>query len=272
MTRLYDGLRYPEGPVFGDNGLLLADMLSGAIMRYRDGTVTPVLRIERCGPTALARMASGHWLAACHLSHEIITVDFAPSRVPHVIARWSLRRPNDVAAGPAGVYVSESGEFDARAPATGKIWFVARPGRQRLVASGLRYANGVAVTNDHRHLLVCEHLARRVWRYPLEPDGALGARRLAFAFEPDEKVRAEPLTGPDGIEAAPDGSFYVAINGRGTVVHVSANGNVLERFETSGYAYTTNVVLTPGGKGLYAVANRRSPKQDGALFYTKLSD
>jgi hypothetical protein len=37
-----------------------------------------------------------------------------------------------------------------------------------------------------------------------------------------------------------------------------------------GYPFTTNVVLAPDGGGLYAVSNRNSPVQSGALFYSDL--
>ncbi|MGQ0740829.1 MAG: SMP-30/gluconolactonase/LRE family protein [Alphaproteobacteria bacterium] len=271
MTKIYDDLLYPEGPVFDGKNLLFADMLRGAILRYEPRSVAPVFSDESCGPTSLARLPSGQWLAACHLAHEIVFFELRVARRPYLVARERLHRPNDMSAGAVGIYVSESGEFDPRAPVSGKVWLVQKHGVKRVVAEDLHYANGVAVTPDGRFLLVSEHLARRVWRYPIDADGSLGVRTLAFAFA-SSLGQGEALTGPDGIEPARDGSFYVAVNGRAMVVHVSMSGNLLETFETSGYAYTTNVVLTPDETGLYAVANRRSPRPGGALFYVKLSD
>jgi|GEM_PF-3512841 len=270
MTKVYDRLLYPEGPVFDRGNLLFADMLMGAIFHYERGAVTPELSDDNCGPTSLAKLPSGHWLASCHLTHELIFFDTRYPGPAYLIARETLRRPNDMSAGAAGVYVSESGEFDPKAPITGKIWLVKAPGQRQLVADNIHYANGVAVMADGHALLVCEHLARRVWRYPIKPDGTLGARSLAFDVGKALSGPITPLTGPDGIEAAPDGSFYVAINGRGSVMHVGNDGHVIGTYETAGYPFTTNVVLTPDGRGLYAVSNRMSPRHAGALFHIDL--
>ena len=269
MTKVYDQLRYPEGPVFDRQNLLIADMLMGAIFRYERGAVTPALSDDNCGPTSLAKLPSGHWLASCHLTHELIFFDVRDPGPAYLIARETMIRPNDMSAGAAGVYVSESGEFNSSAPITGKIWLVKGPHDKQLVADNIHYANGVAVTADGHALLVCEHLARRVWRYPIKPDGTLGARTLAFDVGKVLSNPIAPLTGPDGIEAAPDGSFYVAINGRASIMHIAADGHVIETYETPGYPFTTNVVLMPDGRGIYAVSNRNGP-QAGALFYIDL--
>ncbi len=271
MTKVYGQLLYPEGPVFEGKHLLFADILMGEILRYDKDSATPIWSDDNCGPTSLAKLPSGLWLASCHLTHELVFLDFANVNSARLTARESLRRPNDMSAGPAGVYVSESGEFDPAALITGKIWLIKAPGEKQMVADNIHYANGVAVTFDGRALLVCEHLARRVWRYPILPNGTLGPRMLAFEVANALSGTIAPLTGPDGIEAAPDGSFYVAINGRGLVMHVSNDGRVIESFETPGYPFTTNVALAPGGEGLYAVSNRNDPRQAGALFYIDLS-
>jgi gluconolactonase len=270
MTKIYDRLLYPEGPVFERHNLLFADMLMGEILRYDEGDGAPIWSDDNCGPTSLARLPSGLWLTSCHLTHELVFLDFTDAEKARQVVREDLRRPNDMSAGAAGVYVTESGEFDPHAPITGKIWLIKAPGEKRMVADNIHYANGVAVTTDGRALLVCEHLAQRVWRYPILPDGTLGPRTLAFDVAKNLSGAIAPLTGPDGIEAAPDGSFYVAINGRASVMHVASGGGLIESFETPGYPFTTNVVLTPAGGGLYAVSNRNLPRQAGALFYLDL--
>ena len=270
MAKVYGPLLYPEGPVFNGKNLLLADMLMGEILRYDEGGGAPIWSDDNCGPTSLARLPSGLWLTSCHLTHELVFLDFTDADQARQAARESLRRPNDMSAGTAGVYVSESGEFDPNAPITGKIWLIKAPGEKQMVADNIHYANGVAVTSNGHSLLVCEHLARRVWRYPILADGTLGQRTLVFDVAKQLSGTIAPLTGPDGIEAVPDGSFYVAINGRGLIMHVSNDGRLIERFETPDYPFTTNVVLTPDGNGLYAVSNRNTPRQAGALFYIDL--
>jgi len=269
MARVYGGLIYPEGPIFDGDTLLLTDMKLGAVLRFASNRASPVWSDDRCGPTALARLPSGLWLVACHLSHELVFLDLHDLTSAKLVARTPFRRPNDMYAGPHGVYVSRSGEFDPAAPITGEVWLVRSPTDQRRVESRIHYANGVAVTRDGRDLLVDEHLEHRVWRYPLQSDGSLGARTLAFDLAPVLRPGAPPLTGPDGIEPAADGSYYIAAYDAGMVLHVDRGGMLIERFTTPGYPKLTNIALTPGETGLYAVSSL-SGEQAGALFYVDL--
>ncbi len=270
LTPIYNGLVYPEGPIFDGKTLLFTDMKLGSVFRYDGaGHVTPVWSHPGCGPTALAPVPSGQWLVACHLTHELVFLDLHDLSAPKLIARAPFRRPNDMYPSPHGAYVSRSGEFSAGAPVTGEVWLVRASDNQQQVVRRLRYANGVAVTRDGKFLLVDEHLAHRVWRYPIQPDGSLAERTLAFDVEDVIGTRASPLDGPDGIEPARDGSFYVAIYGRGMILHVSANGVLIERFYADGYPRLTNMALTPDESGLYAVSST-ADESAGALFYIDL--
>lgn len=265
---VYTNLTYPEGTVFDGNALMFTDMKRGLVFRMTGGTPQPIWTDTRCGPTALAKLPSGQWLLACHLSHELVFLDLTNPMAPTVIARRPFRRPNDMYAWHLGVYVTRSGEFSRSAPVRGEVWLVKGPDDMRRVADGIHYANGVAVTRDDRFLLVSEHLERRVWRYPILPTGDLGERVPAFTFSATGTALA--LAGPDGIEPAPDGSFFVAIYWTGEVLRISPAGTVTGTVLTSGgYAKVTNIALTPDGHGLYAVASSEDETK-GALTYVKL--
>jgi sugar lactone lactonase YvrE len=262
---IYANLIYPEGLVFDGNALLLTDMKLGAVLRMTGGKPAPVWRDERCGPTSLAKLPSGQWLVACHLSQQLVVLDLAGGTATET-ARVPFARPNDMYAGPNGVYVSRSGEFSRSAEASGEVWLVRSPADMRRVVSRIHYANGVAVTRDGHALLVSEHLEGRVWRYPIMKDGSLGSRALAYAGRLPE---SGPLSGPDGIEPAADGSFFVAWYWVGTILHVDANGHVIDGFFLPGRRKVTNVALTPDGHGLYAVATDDN-EIDGALYFVDL--
>lgn len=269
LTPIYTGLVYPEGPIFDGPTLLFTDMKLGAVLQYDGHAVSRVWSDPSCGPTALAPLHGSEWLIACHLTHELAFLDLHDLAAPKQLARTPFRRPNDMYAGAHGVYVSRSGEFAASAPITGEVWLVKAASDQQQVARRIHYANGVAVTRDGKFLLVDEHLEHRVWRYPINPDGTLGERTLAFDVESVIGDRASPLDGPDGIEPARDGSFYVAIYGRGMILHVAAGGTLIERFTANGYPKLTNMALTPDESGLYAVSSM-ADEQAGALFYVDL--
>jgi sugar lactone lactonase YvrE len=268
IAPIYTDLVYPEGLVFDGKILMFTDMKLGAVLRMVGGTPTPIWRDARCGPTSLAKLPSGLWLVACHLSSELVVLDLTFDTTPKVAARFRFSRPNDMYAGPHGVYVSRSGEFSRSALSTGEVWLVRGPYEMRRVASRIRYANGVAVTRDRHGLLVSEHFEGRVLRYPILADGTLGARTVVYSGRvPD----SGPLAGPDGIEPAPDGSFYVAWYWAGTILHIGGNGGVNWGLFTPGYRKVTNIALTPDGKGLYAVATN-DDETKGALFFANLQD
>jgi gluconolactonase len=283
MKPIYVKLAYPEGLVFDGSSLLLTDMKLGSVYRVDGSVPKAIWTDQRCGPTALAKLPSAQWLIACHSSHELVFVDLADPNHARTIDRKPFRRPNDMHASSLGVYVSRSGEFSTDAPVAGEIWLVRSPDDMRRVADGLHYANGVAVTRDGRWLLVSEHLADAVWRYPILPDGRLGER----TYETRTILpHAMPLQGPDGIEAASDGSFFVAVYRGGTVLHVRRQGQLVSVTQAwvpsicppgsgpLGIARCnkiTNIALTPDEIGLYAVASNETETL-GGLFYIDVRD
>jgi gluconolactonase len=270
MRPVYDDLVYPEGLVFDGSTLLFTDMKLGMVFRFDGQSVTALWKDNRCGPTSLAKLPSGLWLVACHHSGELVFLDLSDLNNPRVTAREPFYRPNDMHASVHGVYVSSSGEFDQFAPHTGAVWLIRSPRNRRRVASGLHYANGVAVTKDGHSLLVSEHFPGRVWRFVIRSDGALGERRPAVWLY-TSWGHPLPKEGPDGIETATDGSYFVAYYLTAEVVQVSPDDKMIKTFATHDYPRVTNVALTPDGRGLYAVASNATETK-GALFYIDLKD
>lgn len=117
---------------------------------------------------------------------------------------------NDVApVGPEQFYVTldagtradslgRAAETFLRLPWAGLLWFDG--GKATVAASGLRYANGVAVSNDGATVYVSETTGRRLLAYAR--DAASGALLL--------RVEHAAGSGLDNISVAPDGSLWVA--------------------------------------------------------------
>lgn len=141
-------------------------------------------------------------------------------------ARWVDLRPlcdapwNEIAVHPAGwVYVDcLGGEYGATPPGAGIVAVIDPAGAARVVADGLEFPNGMAVTPDGR-LLVAESDAARISAYAIEPaTGALGERSTFAAI---------PESAPDGITLTGDGRLWFAeVPGR-RIVEVGADGEVL---------------------------------------------
>lgn len=86
------------------------------------------------------------------------------------------------------------------------------------VADGLKWPNGMAVTDDGRTLVVADSHATQLIAFDVAADGALSGRR----------VWAEVEHAPDGICCDADGAIWVAsVPGR-SCVRVRAGGEVLD--------------------------------------------
>jgi len=104
----------------------------------------------------------------------------------------------------------------------------------RIAAEGICFANGIALDQKEEHLYVAETMMRRILRYRIDPDGALGEPEV---YGPEGLGR---LGYPDGIAFDEQGNLWVAfpmwnaigsIDPKGTleIVLEDRNGKVLHR-------------------------------------------
>jgi sugar lactone lactonase YvrE len=101
------------------------------------------------------------------------------------------------------IYISapESGE-----PTPGKVWFVSPTGEKKLVDTGLRYPNGIAVSPDQSLLYVGDYRSHWVYSYHIQPDGTLADKeRYYWLHYPDSKDDS----GADGMRVDTEGRLYV---------------------------------------------------------------
>lgn len=281
---------YPEGPVVIDGDLYVAEMTADRIRRFSkqadaDGKRRLVADLgwaERgCGPTALAEIAGGRIAALCHLGGYVAILE--RSETGEDAARWRrvqrievsqegvrLNSANDIVAdGRGGAYFSNAGRFTPQSPPEGRVIHLAPDLTARVVAEGLNYANGVALSPLGGALLVSEHLGKRVWRYPVLDDARLGPGETLLGAGALSLDGAAPLVGPDGIE--PIGADRAAIalygDGRVVVVRLGASASVA-RAISAPFDYVTNVALWDDWLVLVgAYDNRARPYPGGVALY-----
>lgn len=152
--------------------------------------------------------AINHTIADGH-KVEIFDVGYAGALL-HVdtVAFPEMSSPNDlVGVGPRSFYVTNDRGFTSgfmetleaylALPAASLAYYDGQGGK--IVAKGLTYANGVAVSADGKTLYVSEFLRRRIDVYARDPDtGALSLLR-----------RYPVNTGPDNIEVESDGALLI---------------------------------------------------------------
>jgi gluconolactonase len=249
-TVIDDDARYPEGPLWRDGALFVAEMGADAVSVYVDGRKRTYWRDPGCGPTSLAPYGDG-LLVLCHMGRVIVALDPKGAEV----RRWRaaddgvrLRNPNDsFADGRGGVYFSDPGAFAKGARPQGAILHLSASGALKRVAEGLRYPNGVFVDAGAGRLLASEHLARRVLSFQIEADGALTNSTVfadISAISPQQGDYAE--AGPDGIERAPNGDVYVCLYGEGRILRLASDGSLRTSIPVS-TRYVTNIAFAVDG-------------------------
>ena len=113
---------------------------------------------------------------------------------------------NDVVVGHNGdLYVTDDPPAnDVGAPS--KVWLVHPDGKKQVVDTGLKFANGLALSPDQSLLYVDDYHSHWVYCYQVLPDGTLANKqRYDHLHEKD----AEDDSGADGLRADRDGRLYV---------------------------------------------------------------
>lgn len=255
------GLRQPEGPVHVQGrGMFLVEM------DETRACLTEILpdgnRREICRPggrpTGLAIDGEGcFWVAGGPLN-SLVRLSPEGKELLRIEgdADGPFLFPNDLAFGPDDrLYMTDSGmrptEFirglairpDFRdAPYDGRIFQIdpVRGVVERRLASGLRFANGIAF-DEKGALYTNESLTG--WIHRLTP---LDERLRNEPFS-EVHVTADPtgFAGPDGMAFDAAGRLHCAIYGGGCVTASDATGAVVERLKTNG-SLPTNVAFIEG--------------------------
>jgi gluconolactonase len=241
---------YPEGPLWQDGKLYVAEMGADAVFIHENGAKRAFWRERGCGPTSVAPYGDG-LLVLCHIGRAVVAVSDAGVEVQ----RWRvddngvrLRNPNDsFADGRGGVYFSDPGVFSADSRPQGAVLYLGADGSLRRVAESLHYPNGVFVDQNEQTLYVDEHLRRRVLRYPILEGGELGPSHVFADIDAlTRRVGSYREAGPDGLERGPGGDLYVCLYGEGRVLRLSPQGRLIASIPVA-TPYLTNIAFGPDG-------------------------
>lgn len=142
-------------------------------------------------------------------------------------------------------------------------------GRLIPVAGDFRYANGLAVSPDGRHLIVAESFGHRLWRLPIRDDGSLGERTLIVQFPDGDR--------PDGICCDAEGAVWSANATGRVVVRCAPDGQITDRIGTGDDLAIGCILGGADGRDLFIVtaptADRRAALQQrgSALWRVRVS-
>ncbi len=267
---------FPEGPCVVGRTLLYIDYTANAVMAWDGVDAKRVWHRDGSGPSAILPMKDGTLLIACNDHNAVVRIDPAGKKAETRILPpkgQTFNGPNDFAADrDGGVYFSTSGKWEKGAPVEGRVYYLSPKGKVTCVARGIHYANGLAVVDGGKRLLVAEGMKNQVLQYPIGEGGALGRRsvwkRLAD-IEPDPEG-ADWFLGPDGLKADAKGNVYICQFGAGRILVTDKAGRPLRTIRAPrGFLGVTNISFNfkPGENTLYVTAVRGADEPYlGAVF------
>jgi sugar lactone lactonase YvrE len=184
---------------------------------------------------------------ADYVGHNVLKIEPGSREAKVFGHNPRMSQPNDLAIAPDGTLYASDPNWDA---STGAIWRVDHEGKITRVAGGMGTTNGIEVSPDGKTLYVNESVQRNVWAFDISSDGKLANKRL---------VRQFPDHGFDGMRCDIDGNLYVTRHGKGTVVKLSPEGEVLKEIDVLGKQPTNICFGGPDGRTAYVteVEHRR---------------
>jgi sugar lactone lactonase YvrE len=225
MDMLMDGIVFGESPRWRDGQLWFSDWGTGRVFSVAtDGTPTVEAEVASF-PMCIDFLPDGRLLVVSSADRQLLRREPDGSLVPHAdLAPVSTKPWNDIVVdGRGNAYVNSIGfDFPGEEFAPGIVVLVTHDGKVSLVADGLAFPNGMAITTDGSTLIVAESYAEQLTAYDIAEDGTLSARRV-WAATPGEH--------PDGICVDATGAVWFADVGNQHCVRVREGGEVLATVE-----------------------------------------
>ena len=227
LRLLVEGGRYFEGPRWHADRLWVSDTIARSVYAVDlTGQRTLVCEMDDivCG---LGNLPDGALVALGMFQKRLWKLsDGVPALHADLSAIAAGTIDDMIIDGRGNAYVGDLG-FDLLSPerprSAGRILLVAPDGGSRVVAEGLDFPNGIAVSADGTRLVVAESAGDRLSEFRIEPDGSLSARRSYGHF-------AEP----DGVCLDRNGDAWVALFSEDAFVRVTPSGDIAERIPTPG--------------------------------------
>lgn len=181
----------------------------------------------------------GMMYVADYVNHNILRVN-PNNRETKVFAHDSqMNQPNDLTIGPHGTLYASDPNWGQ---GTGQLWRINTDGKVARVAEKMGTTNGIELSPDGRTLYVNESVQRNVWSFRVTDSGDLEDKKLVKQF---------PDHGFDGMRCDVDGNLYITRYGKGTVVKLSPQGEVLQEIDVLGKSPSNLCFGGPDGRTVY---------------------
>jgi sugar lactone lactonase YvrE len=247
LTTLLDGGRYFEGPRWHDGRLWFVDCMARTLLSVTLAGERQEHATFDDTPCGTGILPDGRIAVLTMNKKQLFT--FADGRLsPYAdlsgIAKGTI--DDMIIDGQGRAFVGDLG-FDMPPPpdrgAVGRIILVMPDGNARIVAEGLRFPNGIAVSADHRRLVVAEMDAACLADYDIEADGTLRLRG-----------RIGQMNAPDGICLDRDGAVWVASFTEDAFIRIGRDGEEIRRIAVPGRRALACALGGPDRKTLFCLS------------------
>lgn len=237
---LADGFAFLEGPRWHRGRVYVSDFYTHKVHAIDpSGSVETVCELDD-QPSGLGFAPDGALLVVSMKQRRLLRA--RGSRLD-LVADLSAHAPfhcNDMLVDAQGrAYVGNFGwnlyeELEMRST---HLLMVQADGAVRVVADGLTFPNGMALTRDGRTLLVAESFASRITAFDVADDGTLSGRRTWASFTDRSFITiGDALDAgvviPDGIALDAQGTLWIADVSRRGAIRVAEGGEILESIDT----------------------------------------
>jgi gluconolactonase len=172
--------------------------------------------------------AGGVMYVADYVEHNVLRIDVATRAISVHAHEPAMNQPNDLTIAANGVIYASDPDWKNK---RGQIWRIAPDGAVTRVASDMGTTNGLELSPDGKTLYVNESVQRNVWAFAVASDGGLLNKRLIKQFSDH---------GFDGMRCDVDGNLYITRHGKGTVIKMTPEGEILREVAVLG-ANPTNI-------------------------------
>lgn len=225
---LLDGGRYYEAPRWHANRLWFVDCMERTLLSLSLlGECEQHAKLDDDTPCGLGVLPDGRIIVLTMFRKRLLAYadgKLSPYADLSGIATGTI--DDMIVDGQGRAYVGDLG-FDLPPPpdrgAPGRIILVMPDGAVRVVADGLRFPNGIAISADHSRLVVAEMDGGCLAEYDVAADGGLTLRG-----------RLGQMKSPDGICLDRDGAVWVAAFEEDAFIRLDRNGRELQRIEVPG--------------------------------------
>jgi sugar lactone lactonase YvrE len=225
---VHDGGRYFEGPRWHAGRLWFVDCMARTLLSLApSGECEQHAKFDDDTPCGLGVLPDGRIIVLTMFRKRLLAYRDGELSLYADLSDIATGTIDDmIVDGLSRAYVGDLG-FDLPPPegrgAVGRIILVTPDGATRIVADGLRFPNGIAVSADNSRLVVAEMDGACLADYDIAADGGLALRG-----------RFRQMKSPDGICLDHEGAVWVASFDEDAFIRLDRDGHELQRIEVPG--------------------------------------